>query len=125
CFDLFLTANEHGPHGNIIGNWQPPIDIQYNATMLNSFTLLAFSTVNFIIFPFAYISAENEIPRPRIPLFYACLMLAVSGLFGMIISIDIFNIYVFLEISSLLLYALIALGRGKEALTCTFNYLVI
>ena len=51
-------------------------------------------------------------------LFYACYLLCVSGLLGVTITGDAFNVFVFLEVSSLSTYVLIAQGaeRDKRAL---------
>ena len=53
------------------------------------------------------------------------LLLAITGFTGIIISNDIFNIYVFLEISSLASYSLIASNRHSlPSLYAAFNYLI-
>jgi multicomponent Na+:H+ antiporter subunit D len=44
---------------------------------------------------------------------------------GIVITGDIFNLYVFVEISSLAGYALIATAKKRESLTASFNYLII
>ncbi len=44
---------------------------------------------------------------------------------GIVATGDIFNLYVFLEISALSGYALIAAGRKREALMASFNYLIL
>jgi multicomponent Na+:H+ antiporter subunit D len=53
------------------------------------------------------------------------LLLAITGFIGIVISNDIFNIYVFLEISSLASYALIAASNSSlPSLYSAFNYLI-
>jgi len=51
----------------------------------------------------------------------------MTGLLGVAITGDAFNVFVFLEISSLSTYALVAMGarRDRRALTSAFNYLVM
>ena len=49
-------------------------------------------------------------------LFYTMFLLCLAGLLGITITGDAFNIFVFLEISSLSTYVLIALGRDRRAL---------
>src|SRR5690606_4294731 len=44
---------------------------------------------------------------------------------GMTITGDAFNVFVFLEISSLSTYALIAMGRSRRALSAAMSYLLI
>ena len=46
------------------------------------------------------------------------------GMCGMVITGDVFNLYVFLEVMSLSGYGLIALG-GKKSMLAAFRYLLI
>ena len=62
--------------------------------------------------PYARASVEREIEHERIPLFYAAFILCMTGLLGITVTGDVFNVFVFLEISSLSAYALIAHGAG-------------
>ena len=52
-------------------------------------------------------------------------MLCLTGLLGVTITGDVFNVFVFLEIASLSSYILISLGRDRRALTAAFSYLVM
>jgi multicomponent Na+:H+ antiporter subunit D len=60
-----------------------------------------------------------------VPLIYALLMLCFTGLLGMTVTGDAFNVFVFLEISSLSMYGLISQGRDRRSLTAAFQYLVM
>jgi multicomponent Na+:H+ antiporter subunit D len=52
-------------------------------------------------------------------------MLCLAGLLGVAITGDAFNLFVFLEISSLSSYVLIAMGHDRRALTASFQYLIL
>jgi multicomponent Na+:H+ antiporter subunit D len=78
-----------------------------------------------VLMPYAYRSVETEIVDRKIPVFYCLYLLCISGLLGILSTNDIFNLYVFLEISSLATYALIAMGRDRRALTASFSYLIL
>jgi len=62
---------------------------------------------------------------PRSNAFYATYLLLVAGLSGMSITGDIFNMYVFLEITGLAAYALVATGTGARAARAALNYLIV
>jgi multicomponent Na+:H+ antiporter subunit D len=64
-------------------------------------------------------------PSDRIPLFYAAWILCLTGLLGISVTGDVFNVFVFLEISSLSAYALIAMGQDRRALTAAYQYLIM
>ena len=62
---------------------------------------------------------------PRSNAFYATYLLLVAGLSGMSITGDVFNMYVFLEITGLAAYALVAAGEGGKAAMAALKYLVV
>jgi multicomponent Na+:H+ antiporter subunit D len=49
----------------------------------------------------------------------------LSGLLGVTITGDVFNIFVFLEITSLATYVLVGLGRDRRAVMAAFTYLIV
>jgi multicomponent Na+:H+ antiporter subunit D len=107
------------------GNWEPPWGIEYAVDYLNGFVLVVVSFIAFVVSVYAKKSVEDEIPENKITFFYSAYMLLVTGLLGIIITADIFNLYVFIEISSLSGYTLIASGRRKAALVASYNYLIL
>lgn len=115
--------------GNIIsyqfGGWHPPVGIEYKIDTLNSFVLLIVSFIGAVMMPYARPSVDGEIEAKKQPLFYSVYLLCFSGLLGIVSTNDLFNIYVFLEISSLATYALIAMGNNRKALTSSFEYLIL
>ena len=70
-------------------------------------------------------SIDAQIESGRQPLFYSAWMLALAGLSGIVVSADAFNIFVFMEISSLASYVLIAGGPDRRALRAVFKYLIM
>lgn len=125
--NLLLLVNDGSIISYHIGGWAPPIGIEYRVDALNAFVLVLITLISTIIAPYAYKSVGNEIPKEHHTLFYAAYLLCVTGLMGVVITGDVFNVFVFLEISSLASYVLISLGshRDKRALTSAFNYLII
>jgi multicomponent Na+:H+ antiporter subunit D len=108
-----------------IGGWPPPWGIEYRIDALNASLLVIVSAINAIVMVFARASVEREIDADRIYLFYAAWLLCFTGMLGIVATGDAFNLFVFLEISSLSSYALISLGRDRRALTAAFQYLVL
>ena len=125
--NLLLLVNDGSIISYHIGGWAPPIGIEYRVDALNAFVLVLITLISTIVAPYAYKSVGNEIPKEHHTLFYAAYLLCVTGLMGVVITGDVFNVFVFLEISSLASYVLISLGshRDKRALTSAFNYLII
>ncbi|MDX1513575.1 MAG: monovalent cation/H+ antiporter subunit D family protein [Gammaproteobacteria bacterium] len=108
-----------------LGGWAPPWGIEYRIDEINAFVLLIVSAIGALAIVFARKSVEEEIPEQRQALFYTAWMLCLAGLLGITITGDAFNVFVFLEISSLSTYVLISFGRDRRALVSAFRYLIM
>ncbi|MBU2573651.1 MAG: monovalent cation/H+ antiporter subunit D family protein [Elusimicrobia bacterium] len=107
------------------GGWAPPWGIEYSIDPLGALLLLLTAFVTCAALSYSRAAAPAELAAERLPYFYSCMLLFTSGLTGIIITGDIFNLYVFIEIASLAGYALIAAGRRREALVASYNYLIL
>lgn len=108
-----------------MGGWPAPAGIELVIDQATVVVLLLLGVIAVIAAAYGRRSIEVEIPARRIRMFYAALCLLITGLSGIVATGDAFNLFVFLEISSLSSYALIALGRRRRALLAAFQYLVI
>lgn len=108
-----------------LGGWQAPWGIEYRIDKLNAFLLLIISFVSTVVLLAAHTSITKEIPKDKHILFYVLYLLSLAGMLGIVATGDAFNVFVFLEISSLSAYALIALGKDKRALWASYQYLIM
>lgn len=107
------------------GGWPRPFGIEYRIDITNALVLVVVSLVAAIVFAAGPGQARRGIPTGRGYLFYSAALLCLTGLLGVAITGDVFNVFVFMEISSLSSYILIALGRERRALMAAFTYLVM
>jgi len=107
-----------------IGGWEAPWGIEYRIDLLNAPLLVLVAGIGTITLFAARSSIETEIPADRHSLFYIAWLLCMTGLLGILSTGDAFNVFVFLEISSLSAYTLIALGKDRRALWASYQYLV-
>jgi multicomponent Na+:H+ antiporter subunit D len=114
-----------GPISYHIGGWEPPWGIEYRVDALNGFILVLVSSIGAVIVPAAWRSISFEITEGRLAWFYCMYLLCLAGLLGIAITGDAFNAFVFLEISSLASYVLIALGYDRRALLAAYQYLIM
>ena len=108
-----------------LGSWPAPWGIEYRIDAANALVLVIVTAIAAITLPYAKVSVEKEVARPRIYLFYLMYMLCMTGLLGITTTADAFNLFVFLEISSLSSYVLISLGGNRRALTASYRYLIM
>jgi len=106
-----------------LGGWAPPFGIEYVIDHFNGLILVTVSFVSLLAIIFSKESVVKEIPD-KVPQFYTLFVLQVTGLMGMTVTGDAFNLYVLLEIAALTGYALIAMG-DKRALVASFNYVML
>jgi multicomponent Na+:H+ antiporter subunit D len=109
----------------MLGDWAAPWGIEYRIDVVNAFVLVIISGIGAIVPFYAAHSVEREITEDRISLFYTAYLLCLAGLLGIAATGDAFNVFVFLEISSLSSYILISLGHDRRALTASYQYLIM
>ncbi|OGA24373.1 MAG: cation:proton antiporter [Betaproteobacteria bacterium RIFCSPLOWO2_02_FULL_67_26] len=122
---LFLEVAGGNVVSYWIGSWPPPWGIEYRIDIVNAFLALLVSFIAAVVIVYCRESVRAEVPRERHYLFYAMYALCLSGLLGIAVTGDAFNLFVFLEISSLSSYVLIALGRDRRALMAAYQYLIL
>lgn len=126
---IALALERQVADGSVIsyqmGGWPPPFGIEYRIDSLNAFLLFLVSSVGAVIITAARSSILSEVAATRRVGFYAVYLVGLSGLLGMATTGDAFNVFVFMEISSLASYVLIAIGGDRRALSAAFRYLII
>ncbi len=122
---VLLQVQEKGTLIYEQGAWSAPIGIVYHVDILSAYVLLVISAIAALAIPYAGKSIEKEIPEDKHALFYTAMLLCVAGLLGIVSTGDAFNVFVFLEISSLSTYALLSQGKDRRSLVATFQYLVM
>jgi len=125
AWQLLMQVQLEGPIRYALGGWAAPTGIEYYIDTLNASVLLLVSAISSIVLIYAYQSVSKAIPLAKHYLFYSAWLLCVTGLLGIVITGDAFNVFVFLEVSSLATYMLISFGSERRALTASFRYLVL
>ena len=105
-----------------VGGWMPPIGICMVLDGLTSFMLVTVNLVSFAIALYSVSYMQKYTDKYR---FYTLFMLMLAGMNGIIITGDLFNLFVFLEIASISSYALVAFGTEAEELEASFKYAIM
>jgi len=108
-----------------IGGWAAPYGIEYRIDLVSAFVALIVATIGAVVVIYARTSVRQEVAEDRGALVYSAFILCLTGLLGISVTGDVFNIFVFLEVSSLSAYALIAMGQDRRALTAAYQYLIM
>ena len=115
-------TNMYGTLVYSVGGWKLPIGI---AMVLDGFTSFMLVTVNLVAFAISMYSINYMERFTSKWKFYTLFLLMLAGMNGVIITGDMFNLFVFLEIASVASYALVAFGTEKQELEAAFKYAVM
>ncbi len=105
-----------------MGGWQPPFGINLILDGLSKLMVILIAVVSACVIVYALTYMKRYTARGP---FYSLLMLMIAGMNGVVLSGDLFNLYVFLEIAAISSYALVAFGTQEEELEAAFKYLVL
>ncbi len=125
AFNMSLVGADGGQLTYVMGGWEAPYGIALSVGAFSSLILLIVTGASACALLAAKPSVDMQIEEDRQPLFYSAWLLALAGLTGIAVSADAFNIFVFMEISSLASYVLIAGGPDRRALPAVFKYLIM
>lgn len=108
-----------------MGGWPAPFGIVLRIDSFSALLLLIVSGASVLALAGGRASLERDVEEARVPLFYSAWLLVLAGLSGIAVTGDAFNVFVFMEISSLATYILVAGGRNRRALLASYQYLVM
>lgn len=105
-----------------MGSWRPPVGITLVLDGLSCFMLLIINFIALMAVLFSIDYMEKFTAKYK---FYALLMLLIGGMNGVTMTGDLFNFYVFLEISAIASYVLVSFGNEAMELEAAFKYMVL
>ena len=118
----FLLTKRLGTIVYKVGGWIPPIGICMVLDSLTSFMLVTINLVAFLATIYSISYMEKYTAKWK---FYTLFLLMLAGMDGVIVTGDMFNLFVFLEIGAISSYALVAFGVEHEELEASFKYTVM
>ncbi|MBL7130986.1 MAG: monovalent cation/H+ antiporter subunit D family protein [Candidatus Omnitrophica bacterium] len=111
-----------GPFIYKMGGWPPPIGINLVLDGLSILMLVIICTISFIATLFSIRYMEQYTSKSG---YYTLFLLMVAGMNAVVLSGDMFNLYVFMEMAAIASYALVAFGTEHEELEASFKYAVM
>src|SRR5690554_3418422 len=124
CVIGYLVATQ-GKLVYYLGGWVPPLGIELVADPITAFLLLTFAGISLVVLVFAFDILHLEINFKVITRYYALYLVLLGSLLGIVLSNDFFNMYVFLEVSSIAAAALVAINGDKLAMEASMKYLIM
>ncbi|WP_134672063.1 monovalent cation/H+ antiporter subunit D family protein [Halorussus marinus] len=117
--ELARRALFEGTVRYVVGGFEVPYGIELVVDGLSATVLGLVAVVSLGVLAYARVAGPRSNP------FYAAYLLLVAGLTGLTITGDLFNMYVFLEITGLAAYVVVASGDGGRSAVAALRYLLI
>jgi len=106
-----------------LGGWPPPIGIEYVLDPLSGFMVSIVAFIGLLVCLYPVDVAFDIRPGRGMPV-YALALLLLTGLTGVMLSGDLFHLFVMLEIYAISTYGLVSLG-GDRGTFAAFRYLLL
>ena len=121
---LYIEVLNSGTIVETIAGWKAPWGINLVFSPLTGFLTTIMSFIGFIIWLYSYRFKRN-VEFEAAKKYFIFLMLLVAGSIGIVITGDIFNQFVFIEIVGISAYALTAFYTGRNSAEAAFKYLLM
>jgi len=108
----------------IIAGWNPPWGINLVFSAFSGFLVSMMTILGFLIWVYTY-NFKPEVDYSQTTKFYTLFMMLITGTIGIVLTGDIFNLFVFLEITAISSYALTAFYRERDGAEASFKYILI
>lgn len=125
CGLSLLSVRLYNIYGTLtysVGAWKPPVGIGMVLDGLTAFMLVTVNLVAFCIVVYSVNYMERFTAKWK---FYTLFFLMVGGMNGVVITGDMFNLFIFLEIAAIASYALVAFGTERHELEAAFKYAIM
>ena len=123
-FTLMQEVNEVGYISEVIAGWKAPFGINLIITPFSGFLVSMISVLGFLIWLYGY-RFKKVIDVGELTSYNTLQMMMITGAIGIIITGDIFNMFVFLEIVAITAVSLTSFYRGRDGAEAGFKYLLI
>ncbi|TCO72663.1 complex I subunit 5 family protein [Marinisporobacter balticus] len=120
---IFITKN--GAYFYRVGHWDAPWGIEFKIGMIEAIMAMLFTMVATLILWYSVYSVEKEVKDNKVSFYYLLVNILLGSLLGMVFSNDLFNCFVFIEVTTLASCGIIVVKDKKENIAATLKYLIL
>ncbi len=122
---LLIYIYTYGTFSYYFGGWMAPWGIEFRVTFLSIFISLIILSMSLFVVVFSLQDILKEVELKKVPRYYSLFLLLVFSLVGISLTNDIFNLFVFVEISTLSACALISIVNRRQNIEASLKYLIM
>ncbi|MCD5409385.1 MAG: monovalent cation/H+ antiporter subunit D family protein [Methanocellales archaeon] len=127
CISLVLAKSvmTYGMISYHLGGWAPPWGIELVVDYLSAFMCITITFISLLAVVYSKNYVDKELPKGKMTPYYTLLMLLIGGMLGVVVTGDMFNLFVLTEILSVAAYALVAISEKKRSYIASYKYLLL
>lgn len=120
---LMSQITPENPNITVLAGWEAPWGINLVFGAFNGFLVTMVTILGFLIWLYSYRFKKVEFDSAQ--KYFILFLMLITGVIGIMLTGDIFNLFVFLEITAISSYALTAFYRGRDGAEAAFKFLLI
>ncbi len=120
-----VYVNQQEPFIYRVGHFDAPWGIELKIGFLEALMAVVFTAITTLITWASFYSIDHEVKAKRIRLYYSLCSILLAGLLGIVFSNDIFNCFVFIELSSIAACGIVVIKDKKENIKAGLKYLIL
>lgn len=124
-FYLIFVVSGKGPFYYHLGGWPPPWGIELYVDSLAVYMLLVLSLIGFLVIIYAVKDLSRELKEKVLSWYYALYLLLIGSMIGIALTNDLFNMFVFIEISAIASCGIISIKEDRKCLEASIKYLIL
>lgn len=119
------TVLTGGKYFYSVGHFDAPFGIEFYIGNIEAVMAIMFTFVASMVIWYSIYSIDKDLNENRITLYYVLINILVGSLLGIVFTNDIFNAFVFIEISTLASCGIVVIKDKKENIKATLKYLIM
>ena len=121
----FIYVYNNGSFIYRIGHYDAPFGVEFQIGIIEGILGLLFTVVSTLITWYSLYSIDKEVKEKRISFYYLLTNILIGSLLGIVYSNDLFNAFVFIEVSTIAACGIVVVKDKKENIKATLKYLVL
>ncbi|RJX26250.1 MAG: monovalent cation/H+ antiporter subunit D family protein [Dethiobacter sp.] len=126
-FSLYLIflVGRKGPFFYHLGGWPPPWGIELSVDFLAVYMLMVLSSIGLLVMIYGAKDLRHELKKEVLSWYYTLYLLLIGSMMGIALTNDLFNMFVFIEISAIASCGIISIKEDRRCLEASIKYLIL
>lgn len=122
---LVYHVGQGGAFSYYLGGWPPPWGIELYVDSLGAYMLVVLTSIGLPVIVFASRDIHHDVREEVVGWYYTLYLLLIGSMMGIALTNDLFNLFVFVEISAIAACGIISIKEDRKCIEASFKYLIL